>query len=350
MLREAASLESLDRINDRLVPELGRLLHASFVFAYRGLPADQSIRAYLPASTPDLIADYFAEYVTECPLHRVKDQVSGEVVPTTALYGHRRLSRTRVYNELWRPWGFDHHVALRFDRPEEGPEVAALGIMINRDVKRGEYAPAELRWLRSFAPALGNAIRRAARYDGLQDRLQTLEGLLRVRSGGNTQLVVGPHDRIVHAELQPGAERVVELLRDPQHPVRQVARRLFSARDQDLLVLEHHLQLGPGGGSWQVTLQFTELAADAQPWVIITLQPVGQLNFPGLTPAEQGVLEALKDGLNNAEIGRRLFVSPETVRTHLTRIYKKLGVRSRLEAVLKVRGGGGPPRPSPSTG
>lgn len=338
LLREAARLESLNQLNERLVPELGRLLHASFVFAYRGVPAEQTIRAYLPPSTPDLISDYFNEYVAECPLHRVKDRIEGEVVPTTALYGHQRLARTRVYNELWRPWGFDHHVALRFDRPEEGPELAALGIMVNRDVKRGEYTSAELRWLRSFAPALGNAMRRAARYDDLQDKLQTLEGLLRVRSDGTSQLVIGPRDQVVHAEVQPGDEPAVDLLRDPQHPVRAAARALFTGRDQELLVLEHHLQHGESGNEWQVGLQFAELPGAGQAWVLIRLRPSLQPNHLGLTPAEQTVLEALKDGLNNVEIGRRLFISPETVRTHLTRIYKKLGVRSRLEAVLKVQG------------
>ena len=347
LLREAASLESLDQINERLVPELARLLHASFVFAYRGVPADQSIRAYLPPSTPDLIADYFAEYVGECPLHRVKDRIVGEVVPTTALYGYGRLSRTRVYNELWRPWGFDHHVALRFDRPEDGPEFAALGIMVNRDAKRGEYTPAELRWLRSFAPALGNAMRRAARHDDLQEKLQTLEALLQAKSGGHTQLVIGAHDRIVHVEQQPGAQVVVDLLRDPRHPIRRAARELISARDQELLVLEHQLVLGEGNGTWQATLQFTEMPAEGQRWVIVTLRPVGRANLSGLTPAEQGVMEALEEGLNNVEIGRRLFISPETVRTHLTRIYKKLGVRSRLEAVLKARGAGRLPAARP---
>lgn len=338
LLREAARLESLTQLNEGLVPELGRLLHASFVFAYRGVPAEQTIRAYLPPSTPDLISDYFNEYVAECPLHKVKDRIAGEVVPTTALYGHRRLSRTRVYNELWRPWGFDHHVALRFDRPEDGPEFAALGIMVNRDVKRGEYTPAELRWLRSFAPALGNALRRAARYDDLQDKLQTLEGLLRVRSAGTTQLVLGPRDQIVHAEVRPGDEEAVQLLRDPQHPVRGAARALFTGGDQELLVLEHHLRAGNDERAWQVGLQISELPAEGHRWVLISLRPSSRSPQAGLTPAEEGVLQALKDGLNNVEIGRRLFISPETVRTHLTRIYKKLGVRSRLEAVLKAQG------------
>jgi DNA-binding NarL/FixJ family response regulator len=58
----------------------------------------------------------------------------------------------------------------------------------------------------------------------------------------------------------------------------------------------------------------------------------------GLTPTETVVLSVLSLGLSNAEIASRLFVSTETVRSHLQRILGKLGVRSRFQAILEVRG------------
>ena len=54
----------------------------------------------------------------------------------------------------------------------------------------------------------------------------------------------------------------------------------------------------------------------------------------GLTRAERDVLGALSLGLSNAEIARRLFLSVNTVQTHLQRILRKLGVSSRLRAAL----------------
>jgi DNA-binding NarL/FixJ family response regulator len=54
---------------------------------------------------------------------------------------------------------------------------------------------------------------------------------------------------------------------------------------------------------------------------------------PALTPRELEVLELLADGLPNAEIAKRLFISPKTVGTHVAHIYEKLGVRSRVEAL-----------------
>ena len=56
-----------------------------------------------------------------------------------------------------------------------------------------------------------------------------------------------------------------------------------------------------------------------------------------LTRAETDVFAALCLGLSNAEIGRRLSVSLDTVKTHLSRVYRKLGVASRAQALASVR-------------
>ena len=58
--------------------------------------------------------------------------------------------------------------------------------------------------------------------------------------------------------------------------------------------------------------------------------------LPGepLTAREEQVLVALSHGLSNVEIGRRLYISEGTVRTHVNRLLAKLGVRDRLQAVV----------------
>jgi DNA-binding NarL/FixJ family response regulator len=53
-----------------------------------------------------------------------------------------------------------------------------------------------------------------------------------------------------------------------------------------------------------------------------------------LTEREQQVLQLLAQGLPNREIAQTLFLSERTVQAHLTRIFAKMGVTSRLEAVL----------------
>ena len=53
-----------------------------------------------------------------------------------------------------------------------------------------------------------------------------------------------------------------------------------------------------------------------------------------LTPREREVLAALAEGLDNKAIAERLFISPDTARTHVVKVLAKLGVDSRLQAAI----------------
>jgi pimeloyl-ACP methyl ester carboxylesterase/DNA-binding CsgD family transcriptional regulator len=70
--------------------------------------------------------------------------------------------------------------------------------------------------------------------------------------------------------------------------------------------------------------------------------------LPDLSQREREVLGKLTQGCSNAQIAAGLFLSEKTVRNHLTRIFEKLGVSTRAEAIVRLRDAGGRDRLGPA--
>jgi DNA-binding NarL/FixJ family response regulator len=73
----------------------------------------------------------------------------------------------------------------------------------------------------------------------------------------------------------------------------------------------------------RVIRQFAQIRAPARP-----------AGLDELTSREQEVFRLMADGLSNAEIGRALYISETTVKTHVTRVLQKLDLRDRVQAVV----------------
>ncbi len=63
-------------------------------------------------------------------------------------------------------------------------------------------------------------------------------------------------------------------------------------------------------------------------------EPTQLRSLDALTDREHEILELLAHGLSNAEIAERLYLSETTVKTHVSAVLRKLGVRDRVQAVI----------------
>ena len=62
--------------------------------------------------------------------------------------------------------------------------------------------------------------------------------------------------------------------------------------------------------------------------------------FPELTDREREVLDLIAQGLSNPQIAARLYLSPKTVRNHISNIFAKLQVADRAQAIVRAREAG----------
>ena len=82
------------------------------------------------------------------------------------------------------------------------------------------------------------------------------------------------------------------------------------------------------------------VAVRPRPARLTALPPVPTTPIDRLTDRESEILRLLAEGLSNAEIAQRLFVSCATVKSHVAQVLRKLGVRDRVQAVVAAFRGG----------
>ncbi|QXC59954.1 LuxR C-terminal-related transcriptional regulator [Aquihabitans sp. G128] len=161
-------------------------------------------------------------------------------------------------------------------------------------------------------------------------------------------LAIGPDTVVALAELDPTRAEEVEAWRAPSWPItrlhRLVARATIAAHvGSDSLADELVAALAVAAPE-ALAGPFLELPAAARvalnalpgPWHPLLEHPAGpgQPDPARLTAREAEVLGAIAGPASLAAIAGDLYLSPNTLKTHLRNLYRKLGVRSRAEAVV----------------
>ena len=222
-------------------------------------------------------------------------------------------------------------------RHAEAHEWATAAIKVDEQLGAGsqhalaESLAADIRCLVALG-ALEDAARQLERLIELTDPLgrPTLAGIV-ARAQGNVAAAEGDSAAAIRH-----LERAVECFEELQAPwpyehamtllmlggVQRRARQKLAARTTLARALEIFERLG------------------ARLWAEKTHAELRQISgrptrSGGLTATEQSVAGLVADGHSNVEVGRALFMSPKTVEWNLSKIYKKLHVRSRAELAAK---------------
>jgi DNA-binding NarL/FixJ family response regulator len=152
----------------------------------------------------------------------------------------------------------------------------------------------------------------------LDIRMPEMDGIQAAReiaaAPGDTKVIMlTAHDdrRLMVESVQAGARGYVLKVRDAEYLVRSVR-----------LVAEGNLVIDP-----DLVSVLAEELSEAR-----TGSPGGET----LTERELEILQLLAFGYTNRDIGRRLYISPDTVKTHLEHVYQKLGASDRTAAVAEA--------------
>ncbi|MFD1147592.1 ATP-binding protein [Saccharothrix hoggarensis] len=187
-------------------------------------------------------------------------------------------------------------VETRWGDPERALGVLAEGLRVQREI-RDKWGPLWTIEALGWAHARAGDARAAARMLGLAHGLHRVTG---VRIGGLVPFARASEEAIARARA---------VLGDDEY------RRVYASRaesvDEALAAVLDQVEDAPE-------------PADRRP--------------AGLTPAEWNVARLVGDGLSNPEVATRLVISPATVHTHLTRIYRKLDITNRHQLITLLAG------------
>jgi len=110
-----------------------------------------------------------------------------------------------------------------------------------------------------------------------------------------------------------------------------------------------HGALDPSGiaAAIRTCLSGGTVMAGLDPWPVATTSRTSQRADCGLSQREAEIMDLISQGLTNAELASRLFLSEKTIKNHINRVFAKLGVTSRGQAMaawLGTDGSVGPAR------
>ncbi len=314
---EAQSFGGDHPFEGEFLTQLGRLVPADYVSYTDGVGCDEGAGPHFGRPGEEeffrgLDWDEFTPiFEAEDPIARHYAAGGFGAVKTSDFLTRRELHLMGLYNLGMKPYGVEDSMLLRLPAP--------LGILRVFGFERGGrgFSARDRAVLELLHPHLVR-LRHAS-----ESKRRLREALALHESTQAAVVLLESNDRVAFASTAARelldryfGEDAVGL---PDAVASWLCERRLSATDEPL-------RIDVGGRALVVELVDGALLLEEQ------------RHLPRLTPREREILDFVADGMTNAEIAERLWVSPATVRKHLENVFAKLGVHTRTAAAALVAG------------
>jgi DNA-binding CsgD family transcriptional regulator len=336
---EATAVADLER---EALPLLARTFGAAESMLY-GLSDDGQPTAY-GGTLRHFFHTYAREYLPRDPQQEALICHNPPIARVSRFLDVDAFRRTDIYDKAYRGMDIEHVVQCRLGGESYvTPGMSSLALFRRRD--QPDWGPHEERALASVLPVFRAVAQRSAHLDPLRRAPRIVEAMIdaadpRPRCALDLRAKIlwisSRAERLLSSEggasrvPDPLASAALELGARVANPPTEPVEVCLRTRDGSPLRMQLRLARSADGSPF-IDIAIEEFAVPSPALADLSASA-------GLTPAETRVLGLLSLGLPNSEIARRLFLSVETVRTHVSRILRKLGAPTRCEVVLRVRG------------
>jgi DNA-binding CsgD family transcriptional regulator len=344
----AAEAVRLADLEAQALPSLARGLGASGILLYqydaRGAPMGLggSLVAGLSSYSPEL----FAEDPVQHALLRIPTATVGLITLDKVQLAPQRFHRSAAYADWYRRHDVEFLLGVWLTDLHYGAP-GMTGLLITRSAREVDFDDRTYERMHHALPAFAAAARRASRLAAVEEERRVLE----VAFAGDAappRLVLDGRGAVRFCSAR--AARLLGWTRGgaAPDPLVDAAVRLRALAAGDPATAPFSVVLPLPDGRRVVAALSIARSSTGEPVIAVELGPTGLAPARlaafaarhGLTRAEAQVLNVLAEGTSNGEIARRLYVSVETVRTHVARLLAKLDVGSRTEAAVRLRSDG----------
>ncbi len=339
----SSEAETLEDFGRQVLPLLENLAGTSASLLYR---CNES-RAALPVggTLAGSAREYYERYYFQDPAQAQLRSCNFPIFRSSHLRSWRDYLKSPTYLEFQRPRQVHDFLHLRLwkDRHEE---PGMVGLVLARSHRQTAFGPKDEALLQRLLPLFGAAARRSERveegrrlrscFEAILERDFRAEIALDLRG---SFLWASPRAEALLGLAQGGKKSIPEALAVAARRLGTLLRKGSGAEapPTELSILRKEAE--------PLRIDLRLARADAGHFVLAEIECLGvsprleevAMRFE-LTAAEKGILALVSLGLSDREIGRRLFISRPTVRSHLGRILDKMGIHSRVQAALLAHG------------